>query len=138
MMTDLRKTPLSSLFFIRWCLWGVAVISILLVVLSVYSSIALDARSRQKEVAVRKINGATPYAIAMLFVRSYLLVYLSVFAVVYPLVRFLMIKLLESDLKIVQELLGHENISTTGIYTHVSNEHLRKVYLDAHPRAKKE
>ena len=43
-----------------------------------------------------------------------------------------------ADLKIVQELLGHENIATTGIYTHVSNEHLRKVYLDSHPRAKKE
>ncbi len=43
-----------------------------------------------------------------------------------------------ADLKIVQELLGHENIATTGIYTHVSNERLRKIYLDAHPRAKKE
>ena len=43
-----------------------------------------------------------------------------------------------ADLKLVQDLLGHANIATTGIYTHVSNEHLRKVYLDAHPRAKKE
>lgn len=42
-----------------------------------------------------------------------------------------------ADLKTVQELLGHENLETTGIYTHVSNEQLRKSYLSAHPRAKK-
>lgn len=41
------------------------------------------------------------------------------------------------DILIVKELLGHSSLDTTGIYTHVSNERLRKVYLNSHPRAKK-
>lgn len=36
----------------------------------------------------------------------------------------------------VQELLGHEDLKATEIYTHVSNERLRRVYLETHPRAK--
>ena len=38
------------------------------------------------------------------------------------------------DLKSVQELLGHASLSTTSIYTHVSNEELRRVYLHTNPR----
>lgn len=42
-----------------------------------------------------------------------------------------------ADLMTVKELLGHESLNTTSIYTHISNQQIRKTYNMAHPRAKK-
>ena len=42
-----------------------------------------------------------------------------------------------ADIRTVQEQLGHKDVRTTQIYTHLSNQHLKKAYATFHPRAHK-
>lgn len=90
-ISDSKQTIIGAIEMIRNVSMLLAIISLLLVVLSIYSAISMDTISRQKEVAIRKINGATPKIIALLFGKTYFIIYLSAFVVIYPLLRLMMI-----------------------------------------------
>lgn len=77
---------MSNLFIL------LSVISLIITILGIYSAITMDTESRQKEVAIRKINGAGPQVIACLFGKLYLRLLLITSAVGVP-VSFLFLKL---------------------------------------------
>lgn len=76
-----------------------SVISLLIAVLSIYSAISLDTEGRQKEIAIRKINGAAPRTIGFLFGRLYILLLAIGFGVAFPLVYHIFHEIMGNDLK---------------------------------------
>lgn len=87
-ITDRKQTLLGTVGLVGTLVNVLALVSLLLVVLSVYSAISLDTAGRQKEVAIRKINGASPVKIALMFGRSYILIYILSFATAFPFVYY--------------------------------------------------
>ena len=63
-----------------------AIVSIIITLLGVYSSITLDTERRQKEVAIRKVNGANVPQIILLFARLYIILLLCSAVIAFPLV----------------------------------------------------
>ena len=90
-LTDTAKTYESTIMMLSYGIFIMAIISLVVVVLSIYSAISMDTISRQKEVAIRKINGATPRVIAWLFGKTYVITYLIVSAIIFPLGRLIVI-----------------------------------------------
>ena len=85
MMLDESDEGLNIIKTMRVAMSVLAVISLLLVVLSIFSAISMDTVARLKEVAIRKINGATPRNIAWMFGKVYILLFAFTFLLVYPL-----------------------------------------------------
>ena len=104
LLTDKKGTGESIQNSIYYGMMILAFISILVVILSVYSAISMDTVSRQKEVAIRKINGATPKIIAWMFGRTYIITYLIVFLTLYPISRSLLIITMGSEFEVVYRL----------------------------------
>ena len=101
-LSDNKQTMMGSMYMTQVAMTILAIVSILLVVLSIYSAISMDTVSRQKEIAIRKINGATPWIIAGIFGKAYLMIFLLAFAVAYPLVRLMLLSIDADTVKCIQ------------------------------------
>ena len=98
--TDAR---VDTILLMMRCGMLLGVVSIILVILSVYSAISIDTVGRQKEIAIRKINGASGKDIALLFAKPYWVVYLLSFVFVYPLLRYILIELTGGEMGIAYQ-----------------------------------
>lgn len=96
MMLNESDEGLNIIKTMRVAMSVLAVVSLLLVVLSIFSAISMDTVARLKEVAIRKINGATPRNIAWMFGKVYILLFAFTFLLVYPLLFLSMKTMLES------------------------------------------
>lgn len=101
-LSDNKQTVMGSMYITQVGMTILAVVSVLLVVLSIYSAISMDTVSRQKEIAIRKINGATPWIIAGIFGKAYLVIFILAFAVAYPLVRLMLLSMGDRPVRCIQ------------------------------------
>lgn len=100
-LNDTKQTDDGSISMVRNAMVALAFISLILVILSIYSAISMDTVSRQKEVAIRKINGATPRVIALIFGKAYFYIFVLAFILMLPILRLSLIKLTDGEVKCV-------------------------------------
>ena len=102
-LDELTDDMVDTIVLLMKCGMILGIVSLILVVLSVYSAISIDTVGRQKEIAIRKINGATSRNIASLFAKPYVVVYLLSYVFVYPLLRLFLIELTQGQANIAYQ-----------------------------------
>lgn len=102
-LDELTDDMVDTIVLLMKCGMILGIVSLILVVLSVYSAISIDTVGRQKEIAIRKINGAASRNIASLFAKPYVVVYLLSYVFVYPLLRLFLIELTQGQANIAYQ-----------------------------------
>ena len=102
-LNEVTDDMVDTIVLLMKCGMILGIVSLILVVLSVYSAISIDTVGRQKEIAIRKINGATSRNIASLFAKPYVVVYLLSFLFVYPMLRLFLIELTQGQANVAYQ-----------------------------------